>query len=126
MLADHLRVQMADSVGIDLAHRSAARGQPPRIVVRLEIANQCCHARPACLQFPQRPLQKGGLARAGTGNQIQHQHAGGRVALAKARRQLVVLLEYSPPQLNYSGGHAVSSTLSISSISIDSISNSRP
>jgi hypothetical protein len=74
-------------------------------------------------ELPQRPLQKGRLARPRAGNQIQHKHSGRRVARPQARRQLVVLLQNSPPQLNNPGRHGFTSP---SSISMESISSSRP
>ena len=37
---DHLAVEMADAAGDDLLHRKTVAHQPPRVVLRLQIAGQ--------------------------------------------------------------------------------------
>ena len=90
MLADHFGFEMADAVGVDLADGRAAGGEPARIIIGFEVADQRSDLCAAFAQFAERALQECRLAGAGTGDKVEHQHAGrfesGRAGLAPARR----------------------------------------
>ena len=112
-------------MGIDLPHRSAARGQPPRIVVGLQIAHQRRHPRAARPQFraasapetPSCPFQglKPGSAPA------RRQPRSSPAAPPPIRRSSSEFPAAAPQS-----GSSCRLLTSPSSISIDSISSSRP
>ncbi len=60
MLADHLRVEVADAVRIHLARWCSARRQPSRIVISLKIAHQRRGTfAPACVSLRRKSELKG-------------------------------------------------------------------
>ena len=111
-------------MGIDLAHRRSAGRQPPRIVVGFEVAHQRRHPRSPRAQLPQSALQGNAVlpvpgleTRFSTSTPAASKRSR---SPAPARRSSSEFLAATPQ----SGWSCL--TCSASSISIDSISSSRP
>src|SRR4051794_10875023 len=110
MAAHHFSFEVADAVRVDLPYWCAAGREASRVVVRLEIANQCRHARSSLAKLAQRALEESSLAGAGAGDEVQDQHAGRFETAAQPARQLVIFLEDSLPQFNNPRGHGFTSS----------------
>src|SRR5206468_719732 len=56
--AHHFGFEVADAMSVDLPHWSPARRQPPRVVVSLQIADECSRTRAPLTQLRKRALQE--------------------------------------------------------------------
>src|ERR1035437_6389146 len=85
---------MANGAGGDLHDRRAGLAQPLRVVVRRKVTNNhaCLQVRS---QLAHALANKGGLARAGGGKEVQHQEAARAEEAAVALSEAVVLIENS-------------------------------
>src|SRR3569833_68067 len=114
---------MTDAVRVDLADGSAACGEPAGGVVGFEVSDEGGGSCAGVDECPESSLKEFGFAGAGTRDEVEDEHGRRFESTAKAASKLVVLLQDALAQLYDPGGHTFSST---SSISIESISNSRP
>ena len=90
---------MTDGAGGDLHDRRARFAQPLRVVVRGQVADN--HARlQDRAQLPNALANKGRLARAGRGQEVQDQQAAGAEEAPVALRETVVLVENGPAHLD--------------------------
>jgi hypothetical protein len=88
----HFGFEMADGAGGDLHDRRARLAQPLGVVVRRQVAHD--HARLQVRpQLPHALADKGGLARTGRGQEVQHQQAARPEEAAVALGEAVVLIE---------------------------------
>ena len=91
-ILDHGRFQMANRAGDDLLHRSLAASEASRVIFRGEVADQ---GRDPVAGMKKREsfLEKSRLARTGTGNETDGQHAGFAETLAQRASEDVVLFQ---------------------------------
>ena len=106
-LGHHRRLQVAGLAGGDRGGAQAGGLEAAGVVVGGQIAHDHRQALPVAAtrrQAPGQGLQQGGLARAGGGEQVHCQHAGGREALAQGGGAGVVALQQGAVQRQGTGG----------------------
>jgi len=108
---DHLGLEVAASVGVDLPDRRPAARQALRVVVRLQIADQCCHPHATLVQRCEGPFEESRLSCSRTRHEVHHKNTGGLEPCAQAMCQLVILAKNAGTHGNdarrgHGGGHA--------------------